>query len=329
MVVPEISIIVPVYNVEKYLDKCVNSILNQTFQDFELILVDDGSPDNCGQMCDDYAEIDQRVIVIHQKNGGLSAARNAGIEIAKGRYLGFVDSDDYIAEDMYELLYTNLKNEKADLATVGFLDIYAGKEPVVKERKYLVTDMVGAAKIMFEGKLSTISATNKLYKREIFKHIRYPVGMITEDAAVILDVLEETSKVVIDTSQKYYYYHRENSISSNHFTMKDLDMIKAWEENESRVLEKYPELVNVAHTRVCWAYFTVLDKMMNSGELGIEEKKTQKEIIQFLRKNFMFVLKNHYFTKPRKLSMIALRIHPYFYKLMSRLENGMVRRINK
>lgn len=326
---PEISIIVPVYNVEKYLDRCVNSILGQTFQDFELILVDDGSPDNCGKMCDAYTDIDKRVIVIHQKNGGLSAARNAGIEIAKGSYLGFVDSDDYIAEDMYELLYNNLKKEDADLATVGFLDIYAGKEPVVKEQKYLVTDMIGAAKITFEGKLSTISATNKLYKREIFEHVRYPVGMITEDAAVILDVLEQTSKVVIDTSQKYYYYHRENSISSNHFTMKDLDMIKAWEDNESRVLEKYPELVNVVRTRVYWAYFTVLDKMMNSSDLKLEDRKKQKEIIRFLRKNFTFVLRNQYFTKPRKISMIALQIHPYFYKTLSRLENGMVRKINK
>lgn len=326
---PEISIIVPVYNVEKYLDKCVNSILDQTFQEFELILVDDGSPDNSGKMCDAFADMDKRISVIHQENGGLSAARNAGIEIAKGRYIGFVDSDDYIAEDMYELLYTNLKKEDADLSTVGFLDVYAGKEPVIKEKKYIVTDMVGAAKITFEGKLSTISATNKLYKREIFDHVRYPVGMITEDAAVILDVLEETSKVVIDTSQKYYYYHRENSISSNHFSLKDLDMIKAWEDNESRVLKKYPELIYVAHTRVCWAYFTVLDKMMNSSDLGIEDKKKQKEIIRFLRKNFTFVLKNQYFTKPRKISMIALSINPYFYKLLSRLENGTIRRINK
>ncbi|MFD2306498.1 glycosyltransferase family 2 protein [Enterococcus termitis] len=325
---PEISIIVPVYNVEKYLDKCVQSILNQTFKDFELILVDDGSPDNSGVMCDQYAEQDARVSVIHQENGGLSAARNAGIEKAKGRYLGFVDSDDYIAEDMYELLYTNLKREDADLATVGFLDIYAGKEPVIKEKKYIVTDMIGAAKITFEGKLSTISATNKLYKKEIFDYVRYPVGMITEDAAVILDVLEQTKKVVIDTSQKYCYYHRENSISSNHFTRKDLDMIKAWEDNEARVLEKYPDLVCIAHTRVCWAYFTVLDKMMNSP-LTTEDQKTQKEIIKFLCKNFTFVLKNQYFTKSRKLAMIALRIHPYFYKLLSRLENRMIRKINK
>lgn len=325
---PEISIIVPVYNVEKYLEKCVDSILGQTFQDFELILVDDGSPDNSGKICDAYADTDKRITVIHQENGGLSAARNAGIEIAKGRYFGFVDSDDYIAEDMYELLYNNLKKEDADLSAVGFLDIYAGKEPVRKERKYIVTDMIGAAKITLEGKLSTISATNKLYKREIFDYVRYPVGMLTEDAAVILEVLEQTSKVVIDTSQKYCYYHRENSISSNHFTMRDLDMIKAWEDNETRILEKYPELVTVGHTRVCWAYFTVLDKMMTS-QLGIEEKKKQKEIISFLRKNFTFVLKNQYFTKSRKIAMIALRVHPYLYKQLSRLENQLIKKINK
>ncbi|MBO0470858.1 glycosyltransferase [Enterococcus sp. DIV0242_7C1] len=325
---PEISIIVPVYKVEQYLDKCVKSILAQTFQDFELILVDDGSPDRSGEMCDEYAKADQRITVIHQENGGLSAARNTGIEVAKGRYLGFVDSDDYIMEDMYELLYNNLKREDADLATVGFLDVYAGKEPVIKEKKYIVTDMVGAAKIMFEGKLSTISATNKLYKREIFDHVRYPVGMITEDAAVILDVLEETKKVVIDTSQKYCYFHRENSISSNHFTHKDLDMIKAWEDNEARVVAKYPELVNVAHTRVCWAYFTVLDKMMNSP-LTNEDMETQRQIIKFLRSNFTFVLKNQYFTKSRKIAMFALKIHPYLYKLLSRFESRMVRKINK
>ena len=326
--VPEISIIVPVYKVEKYLDKCVQSILAQTFQDFELILVDDGSPDKSGEMCDTYAKTDQRITVIHQENGGLSAARNAGIEIAKGRYLGFVDSDDYIIEDMYELLYNNIKKEDADLATVGFLDVYADKEPVIKEKVYIVTDMIGAAKIMFEAKLSTISATNKLYKREIFTHVRYPVGRLTEDAAVILDVLEETKKVVIDTSQKYCYFHRENSISSNHFAPNDLDMIKAWEENEVRVLAKYPELVEVAHTRVCWAYFTVLDKMMNSP-LKKEDQETQKKIIKFLRHNFTFVLKNQYFTKSRKIAMVALKIHPSLYKLLSRFESRMIRKTNK
>ena len=125
---PKISIIVPVYNVEKYLEKCVRSILAQTFTDFELILVDDGSPDSSGAMCDQFAEQDQRVKVIHKENGGLSDARNAGIEIATGEYLGFVDSDDYIADDMYELLYTNIVKEDADLSICGIYDVYEGKE---------------------------------------------------------------------------------------------------------------------------------------------------------------------------------------------------------
>ncbi|WP_154064713.1 glycosyltransferase family 2 protein, partial [Enterococcus faecalis] len=133
---PKISIIVPVYNVEKYLEKCVRSILAQTFTDFELILVDDGSPDSSGAMCDQFAEQDQRVKVIHKENGGLSDARNAGIEIATGEYLGFVDSDDYIADDMYELLYTNIVKEDADLSICGIYDVYEGKEPVEKQQQY-------------------------------------------------------------------------------------------------------------------------------------------------------------------------------------------------
>ncbi|HEL7541574.1 TPA: glycosyltransferase, partial [Enterococcus faecalis] len=131
---PKISIIVPVYNVEKYLEKCVRSILAQTFTDFELILVDDGSPDSSGAMCDQFAEQDERVKVIHKENGGLSDARNAGIEIATGEYLGFVDSDDYIADDMYELLYTNIVKEDADLSICGIYDVYEGKEPVEKQQ---------------------------------------------------------------------------------------------------------------------------------------------------------------------------------------------------
>ncbi|WP_227166600.1 glycosyltransferase, partial [Enterococcus faecium] len=123
----EISIIVPVYKVEKYLRKCVDSILAQTFTDFEVILVDDGSPDNSGKICDEYAEKDNRVRVIHKENGGLSSARNAGIDVARGKYLGFVDSDDYIDEDMYEILYENLKIHDADISSVELIPFYGDR----------------------------------------------------------------------------------------------------------------------------------------------------------------------------------------------------------
>lgn len=158
---PKISIIVPVYNVEKYLEKCVRSILAQTFTDFELILVDDGSPDSSGAMCDQFAKQDERVKVIHKENGGLSDARNAGIEIATGEYLGFIDSDDYIADDMYELLYTNIVKEDADLSICGIYDVYEGKEPVEKQQQYIVLDKVAAMKMILEAKVVSVHAVNK------------------------------------------------------------------------------------------------------------------------------------------------------------------------
>ena len=127
---PKISIIVPVYKVEKYIHKCIDSILNQTFKDFELILVDDGSPDNCGKICDEYAKKDSRVIVIHKENGGLSSARNSGLDIARGDYIGFVDSDDYIENDMYELLYNLCEENNCDISSCSSIIHFPNKKVI-------------------------------------------------------------------------------------------------------------------------------------------------------------------------------------------------------
>ncbi|EOS8043420.1 glycosyltransferase, partial [Enterococcus faecium] len=277
----EISIIVPVYKVEPYLRKCVDSILAQTFTDFEVILVDDGSPDNSGKICDEYASKDSRVRVIHKKNGGLSSARNAGIDVARGKYLGFVDSDDYIEKDMYELLYDNIVKEQADLSICGVYDLYANREPKILKTQYMVLSKIEAMKMILEAKVVSVQAWNKLYKKEIFDTIRYPEGVITEDAAVILPVLDKTEKVVIDTQQKYYYFHRENSITSSRFGEKDLDTINVWKENEIWIKERHPELSSVAHTRTCWAHFIVLDKIVISNRE--RNYKGTKEILNFLR----------------------------------------------
>ena len=169
---PEISIIVPVYKVEKYLDTCVRSILEQTFADFELILVDDGSPDRCGALCDAYAAEDERIIVIHKENGGLSSARNAGIEAARGNYIGFVDSDDSIAPDMYHFLYENMKKEQADLSMCGLFDVYAGREPKRLPEYYRVMGPEEAVEMVLKAETASVSAVNKLYKKEIFDGIR-------------------------------------------------------------------------------------------------------------------------------------------------------------
>ncbi|MDT2827539.1 glycosyltransferase [Enterococcus viikkiensis] len=313
----EISIIVPVYNAEKYLNKCVDSILNQTFKDFELILVDDGSHDNSGAICDEYVEKDLRVKVVHQKNGGVSRVRNKGIEIAKGKYIGFVDSDDFIAEDMYELLYNNLLKEKADLSICGIYDVYKGKKLEKNSPNYLITNREEAVKLILEAKIVSVHPVNKLYKKRLFEGVIYPDGSITEDAAVMFHLLENADVIVIDTTQKYYYYHRENSITTKPFSSLDLKTIEVWQDNEIYIKEKYPQYYSIAHTRVCWANLIVLDKLLMSDSNYLTERK---KIICFLRNNFSFIMKNDYFTRNRKISMMLLQINVNLYKIASHYE---------
>lgn len=320
----EISIIVPVYKVEKYLEKCVDSILAQTFTDFELILVDDGSPDNSGTICDEYAKKDPRVKVIHKENGGLSSARNAGIDIAKGKYLGFIDSDDYIADDMYELLYNNIIRENADLSICGIYDVYKGKEPKVLPDFRKVCTKEETIKMILEAKIVSVHAVNKLYKRSLFNEVRYPIGIITEDAAIILDVVNQCKKIIIDTSQKYFYYHRENSISSNKFSIRDLDTIKVWEKNEKWIIEKYPILKEEVHTRVCWANFIVLDKLVISNEIR-RNQQISENIRKFLLNNFSFIINNKRLTKGRKISLLFLLMGIHMYKFPVKYQYNLLK----
>ncbi|EGO5804879.1 glycosyltransferase, partial [Enterococcus faecalis] len=309
----KISIIVPVYNVEKYLEKCVRSILAQTFTDFELILVDDGSPDSSGAMCDQFAEQDQRVKVIHKENGGLSDARNAGIEIAQGEFLGFVDSDDYIEEDMYELLYTNAIKEQADISACGLYDVYDNRELKIDKYIYRVLDSETALKTFVEGNISNVTVTSKMFKRSLFDNIRFPVGKITEDAFIIVDLVRKSKKIVLDTRQKYFYYHRENSITTNQFSKKDFDTIEAYVKNLELVQDYFPNLVDTIRTKLCWANFVVLDKIILSNK--INKVSETKDIVKFLRKNFGLIMKSNMLTKGRKISMIFLMINIHLYKL--------------
>ncbi|MDT2638331.1 glycosyltransferase family 2 protein [Enterococcus dongliensis] len=315
----EISIIVPVYNVEKYLKKCVDSILNQTFKDFELILVDDGSPDSSGAICDQYAEKDSRVKVIHKKNGGLSDARNAGIEVAKGKYLGFIDSDDYIAEDMYELLHNNIVRENADLSICGIYDVYQERQAIKKERIKRTVTSLEAMVLIFEGNNISVHAVNKLYKRKVFSGIRYPMGKYHEDSFIIVEILDKCKTVVIDSIQKYYYVHRAESINTEKFSNRQFDFIEAWELNENKVLGRSRKLDIAAHQRVCFANFLVLDKIIKNN---VSDEVTEtKKIISYLRRNYFFILKNHVFTTKRKISMTLLMFSLHLYKILSRIQN--------
>ena len=210
-----ISVIVPVYNVESFLERCVDSLINQTYQDLEIVLVNDGSTDSSGQLCDKLKEKDPRIVVVHKENGGLSSARNAGIAVAKGDYFGFVDSDDYIEPDMYETMLNAILAHGKDIACCGReIDIFGQRTKneftLPQQKVYSREEAIEAVLYLQE---MDVSACDKLYARHIFDDISYPVGKISEDAAIIFQILEKANGVVHVGKPFYHYIFRKNSIS--------------------------------------------------------------------------------------------------------------------
>lgn len=246
---PLLSIIVPVYDVERYLLKCIDSILAQTFTDFELILVEDGSPDNCPALCDAAAAKDARIRVIHQKNGGLSAARNAGLDAARGEWIGFVDSDDYIALEMYEALYKAVQSTGADLALCDYAE--------VDETGALCPPMhISLAEQVFTGRELLKNATdsmiqpawNKLYRRAVFAQLRYPEGKLNEDLFLIPKICLQIQKAVVVPKALYYYVQRGSSIMNGSKTLRHFDAAEAAQRYWDCLVENaaYDALVNAA-----------------------------------------------------------------------------------
>lgn len=317
---PEISIIVPVYNVEKYVRKCIESILNQTFSDFELILVDDGSTDNSGKICDEYKLKDNRVIVIHKENGGLSSARNVGIDNANGKFLGFVDGDDYIEKDMYETLYKDIKEFDADISVCQIYDEYVTscKSRAVESGKIkrCVLDNITAFKFSIVRNVIGVSACNKLYKKKLFDNYRYPEGKTTEDAFVTPILIFNSKKISYNPLPKYFYVHRENSITTLPFSQSDLCVIEAYTNIRSFVNKNIPELNDLAQCKYLWAHMVVLDKIMISDNFS--DKALYHKILDKINSNFFYILKNDFFAFKRKIALIALKIHPKIYKFIIR-----------
>lgn len=225
---PFLSIIVPVYNVEEYLGACVDSILIQSFRDFELILVDDGSIDQSGNICDDYARKDERIFVIHKKNGGLSSARNVGLDIARGQYITFVDSDDKISPDTYvrniELIVQHPDTDILQFPT------HWGKDnsdiQVISQQTFCGEHEIFAN--WWRGNMINFSVWNKIYRKELFFNIRFPEGHFFEDLFLMVDFSERAKKILISEYGCYYYLIRNNSISNSRYSLeKNLDLYRA------------------------------------------------------------------------------------------------------
>ncbi|MBQ7154232.1 MAG: glycosyltransferase, partial [Synergistaceae bacterium] len=212
---PLISVIVPIYNVEKYLDRCVESIVNQTYKNLEIILVDDGSPDNCPAMCDNWAHKDSRIRVIHKQNGGLSSARNAGIDAAHGEYLGFIDSDDYILPEMYEVLLKLILENDADLSVCSFQRVDEDGMPLQDDSKELEAKVLIGGEILTEwmkGDWRYALVVTKLCKAELFHGLRFLDGRLHEDEFIAHHFLRKCRKSASTSARMYMYTQRSDSI---------------------------------------------------------------------------------------------------------------------
>ena len=238
-----VSVIVPVYNVETYLNRCVESIVKQNYKDLEIILVDDGSTDRCGEMCDKWAQKDDRIKVIHKKNGGLSDARNAGIEAATGEYIGFVDSDDWIEPDMYQDLVDAIEREGVEFAVTGIKRIYDNGYSRVQFERATPCVIAGDSIIqeyLRQGTFST-AAWDKLYVKSLFDIRRFPVGRQYEDAPVIFDILCNIQKLAIVGKAQYNYFQRADGITGKAFSIRKMDHFAFSKEIRDRVYKDYPK----------------------------------------------------------------------------------------
>lgn len=231
MSIPLISVIVPVYNVELFLKKCVDSIVEQTYTNLEIILIDDGSPDNCPEICDEYAQKDNRIKVVHQENSGLAHVRNVGLKHATGDYVTFVDSDDYVTPNYVEFLYKGIFENNADLSIASFVVCKENdkkKSPIEKE-KYVVVTKTQCMEYYTSLRLNPfISAWNKLYKRDLFDGITYPDGKLYEDAFTTYKLFEKAKKIAFTLTKLYYYRINPQSILGQSFREKHLEMIEAF-----------------------------------------------------------------------------------------------------
>lgn len=316
---PKISIIVPVYNVEQYIHKCIDSILIQTFTDFELILVDDSSKDTSGEICDEYVKKDSRVIVIHKENGGLSSARNAGINIAKGDYFGFVDSDDWININMYEFLYKGIIDYKADIALCRLLHLtgsnqsYYNNDKISEQEKIMDGDRLLKYLLLF--KIDSSSCT-KLFKSSIFSTVRFHEGRNNEDFKLLYEVLSNVSRGIYINEVAYNYINRNNSITNSISSSYVFDLYENAKEMLDFIKIKKPLLIQEAESYYFIQLFIVL-RYIIINDLINKNSDIYKILRITLLKNIKKILGNKYNGNGSKLLILALAFMPKIFNRMA------------
>ena len=316
----KLSIIVPIYNVEPYLRRCIDSILAQTFTDFELILVDDGSPDNCPAICDEYAKKDPRIVVIHKENGGLSDARNAGLNIAKGDYIGFVDSDDLIHPQMYEHMIYRIIESNSDFAACGMKYIdndenqFGCWPPESQDVVFSRNDFI---EHFYPDVRRAImqSVCNKLFCSKLFRELRFPKGKTYEDGMIQLDLYDQCSSIVV--LKEYYYYYfcvREESIINSSYSKKQFDSIEL-----SLKQYKYFEKLEIQEQQHYTLSVYVNNYLSNWFAVKFKAKELSNEFLSYTREfneYYSRIYTNPQICRLKKLTVLIHRALPQIaYKI--------------
>lgn len=297
-----ISIIVPVYKVEQYLDMCIESLVNQSYDTLEIILVDDGSPDRCPDICEKWAEKDERIKVIHKKNGGLSDARNTGLAASTGDWISFIDSDDWIDSQFYEKL-KNLADRGADI--VGCSTVLVdenGKWLEIQKSIDCELDTIDAMKHLINEDILRQTVWNKIYRSELLKGTSFLVGKYNEDDFWTYQVIAKATKVICCSNALYFYRQRPGSIMNRAYSVKRLDEIEARKQRYIYIAEKFPLLINDEKKKF---FFTILYAYQKSLQIGSKEER--KLCIQTLNNYYQFWKKAPGVFESNKISELVWR----------------------
>ncbi len=308
----KISVIVPIYNAQSTLVKMLESLIQQTFKDLEILLIDDGSTDLSGKICDNYQKKDKRIKVIHQNNQGVSMARNKGLEMATGDFIGFVDSDDLIAKEMYEILYKNIIKTKADISVCSYIKY--SKEPVFTYQKEIVTlNKVEALKSLVSDGIVNSFLWNKLFKKELFRNILFPENRIYEDLYVMPLIIDKVNKIVYSKSKLYGYYQRNDSYVNTYNDNKNKNFLE-YSNRLYQELLKYESLKeNLKEYQNLFIYTAYL-QAAKSKCYSIFQAKYMDKYYKIYKENYS--LKNNYSIK-RKILTLGLYLNKkLFYKIV-------------
>lgn len=296
----KVSIIVPVYNVEKYLDECVKSILAQTYTDIEIVLVDDGSKDTSGAMCDEYKKQDERIVVVHKENGGLSSARNAGMENASGSYYIFVDSDDTISSNMVEEMVKKAKEHDAKIVS-SLISEEQDKLGKGNAEKITILNTHDALKSIFSDGLVVTSSSGKMYAADLWEDITFPTDMIFEDFATIYKVIRKSPKVVSFEDWQYFYRPNPAGITGTPFYHRKMQFFEVADKVTAGISGEYSDLVPVIRNRITRQAISYYRDVASSGYDDINDTKF---IISTVRKGIWKYLFSRYKAKSKMFGLL-------------------------